>query len=187
MKALVTDKNKNTKIKEVNDFKGNNIVKTIKIGVDGTDKEVRENPNNRIPDSDDYIIMGHEAIGRVIKSDKFDKGDLVAPTVRRPTAGCKHCLNNRPDLCPPDHYVERGINGAHGFGSERFVERETEYLVKVPDILEDIGVLIEPLSIAEKGFNRAKNDLEDKNKDVSNALVLGAGSLGLLSSILLNS
>jgi glucose 1-dehydrogenase len=53
-----------------------------------------------------------------------------------------------------DTYYERGINLLHGFLTERYVE-DPEYIVKVPAALKEVGVLMEPVSIVEKGVEQA--------------------------------
>ena len=53
-----------------------------------------------------------------------------------------------------DVYYERGINLRHGSLTEYYVEDAT-YIVTLPDTLREVGVLLEPLTVAEKGLNQA--------------------------------
>ena len=52
-----------------------------------------------------------------------------------------------------DTYFERGINLRHGFLTEYVVD-EPEYIVRVPENLKDVGVLMEPMSVAQKPSSR---------------------------------
>ena len=79
-----------------------------------------------------------------------------------------------------DVYYERGINLLHGFLTERYVEDET-YVVPLPDSLRKVGVLLEPLSVSEKGLNQAY-EIQRRLKiwKPERAAVLGSGTIGLL-------
>lgn len=48
-------------------------------------------------------------------------------------------------------YYERGINLRHGFLTEYYVD-EPGYIVKVPQGLKEVGVLLEPTAVVEKGM-----------------------------------
>src|SRR5208282_5924990 len=87
----------------------------------------------------------------------------------------------RRDLCISGKYTERGIMGLHGYFTERAVDAE-EDLVRVPLKLLDCGVLIEPLSIAEKAIARA---LAVHEGEPQTALVLGLGPIGMLAAMAL--
>ena len=163
--------------------KGNTRIRTLRVGIDGTDREVLNKEDGKpYPENDDFLVMGHEAVGRVEESEKFSKDTLVVPTVRRPTCGCDYARKGRSDLCPEGHYQERGIEGLHGFGCEEFFEKD-DNLVEIPEELEKIGVLVEPLSIFEKAFSEIKKAQERISFEPENCLVLGAGSIGLLSAM----
>src|SRR5881296_1657934 len=41
------------------------LVKVLRVGVDGTDKEINAAEYGAAPPGDDYLIMGHESFGRV--------------------------------------------------------------------------------------------------------------------------
>ena len=58
------------------------------------------------------------------------------------------------DLTTDDVYYERGINLLHGFLTEQYVE-DAQYLVKVPRGVREVGVLLEPLTVVEKGISQA--------------------------------
>jgi threonine dehydrogenase-like Zn-dependent dehydrogenase len=105
-------------------------------------------------------------------------------TVRRPGASI-YDLIGAYDMTTEDTYYERGINLLHGFLTERYVE-DPEYIVKVPAALKEVGVLVEPVSIVEKGVEQA---YEIQRRlgiwHPRRAAVVGAGSLGLLATLVL--
>src|ERR687898_417578 len=83
------------------------------------------------------------------------RGVLFVPMVRRPCSRpeCSACRAGHPDFCETGAYLERGIVGAHGFLAEQVVEDE-RYLVPLARQIRDVGVLAEPLTIAEKGLRQ---------------------------------
>lgn len=100
-------------------------------------------------------MLGHEALGEVLDVGSavrtLKRGDLVAMTVRRPCNDdtCVACRVGRQDFCVTGCFRERGIKEADGFMTELVVEDE-RYLVPVLRSLADVGVLVEPLTIAAK-------------------------------------
>lgn len=64
------------------------LVKLIRVGVDGTDKEINAAEYGAPPPGDDYLILGHENFGRVEEVgpsvSEFAVGDYVVASVRRP-------------------------------------------------------------------------------------------------------
>lgn len=87
-------------------------------------------------------------------------------------------------MCITGDYTERGISGAHGFMAEFFVERK-DWLVKVPRGLEKDAVFLEPISVAEKALRRAMEMQQMAPWSPRRALILGAGTLGLLQVAIL--
>src|SRR6056297_1027676 len=65
---------------------GEALVRTLRVGVDGTDHEVIAGSHGGFPEGEDHLVLGHEAVGVVEAADgtAFEEGDVVAPTVRRP-------------------------------------------------------------------------------------------------------
>jgi threonine dehydrogenase-like Zn-dependent dehydrogenase len=118
------------------------------------------------------------------------RGDLAVVTVRRPCPHerCGPCRKGRQDFCITGDFTERGIKGAHGYMTE-FVVDEEQYMVKVPKELREVAVLLEPLTVAEKAaeqvrvlVQRLPGDLKDDPSQL-NAVVLGAGPIGLLGAM----
>jgi len=162
---------------------GEALIRTLRVGVDGTDHEVIAGAHGGSPEGEDYLVLGHEAVGVV--EDPHDttlsKGDVVVPTVRRPPNGSnRYFENNEPDMAPDGQYHERGIVGAHGFMAEYFTSPESA-LVTVPPELAEYGFLVEPISITEKAVEHAEASRSAFEWAPESALVLGNGSLGLIT------
>lgn len=167
---------------------GEVLVRTLRVGIDGTDHDVIENAHGGFPADDDYLILGHEAVGVVEDPNgtSFDAGDIVTPTVRRqPPSGTNgYFERGEADMAPPECTVERGIDGAHGFMSEYFTSPE-ENLVEIPRELAEYGMLVEPISVSEKALELAAASRSTFDWEPESALVLGNGSLGLLTVAML--
>jgi threonine dehydrogenase-like Zn-dependent dehydrogenase len=166
---------------------GEALVRTLRVGVDGTDHEVIAGEHGGTPEGEDHIVLGHEAVGVVEDPNDtpFAVGDLVVPTVRRPPNGAnEYFARGEPDMAPGGQYHERGIDGDHGFMSEYFTS-PAEYLVSVPRELAELGFLVEPASIAEKAIEHATASRSAFHWDPESAVVLGNGSLGLLTLAIL--
>lgn len=84
-----------------------------------------------------------------------------------------------------DNYTERGINRAHGYLTEHYVD-DAQYIVKIPQGLKQVGVLLEPLSIVEKGIAQAY-EIQRRLRvwRPRRAAVMGAGTVGLLATLVL--
>ncbi len=139
------------------------LVDMLRVGVCGTDREVINGhipPHIGLPEGAEYIVVGHEAVGRVAEVGPAVQGlrvgDLVVPTVRRGCGACPACAVGQADLCYTGKVRERGIVGLHGFLAEQIVERE-EHLIPVPNELEAVAPLVESLTTPEKALRRIGN------------------------------
>jgi glucose 1-dehydrogenase len=162
------------------------LVQVLRVGVDGTDKEINAAEYGQAPPGYDFLVIGHECFGRVMEVGPYVSelmpGDYVVPTVRRP-GGSFYDQVGQYDMTVEDTYLERGINLRHGYLTELFVD-DPEYLVKVPRGLKDVAVLLEPTSIIEKGIIQAyEAQRRFKIWRPKKAAVLGAGTVGLLAAL----
>ncbi len=163
-------------------------IKILRVGVDGTDKEINAAEYGAAPTGDDYLIVGHESFGRVEavgpNVTEFKPGDYVALTVRRPGSSIYDEIGTY-DMTTDDTYFERGINLRHGYLTEYVVD-EPEYIIRVPENLKEVGVLIEPMSVAQKAIEQAYR-IQQRLRvwRPKRAAVLGASTLGLLSTLVL--
>jgi threonine dehydrogenase-like Zn-dependent dehydrogenase len=165
------------------------LVSMLEAGVCGTDEELNSGIIGEAPAGSDFLIIGHENLGRVAsvgKNVRYPRvGDLVVATVRRPCPGrCYACRVAEPDMCSSGDYLERGIKGMHGYMAEYYVE-SPEYLVQVPPELRKVAVLTEPLSIVEKAVAELFKVQERLTWRPVRALVAGAGPIGMLAAFIL--
>lgn len=171
---------------------GEVLLRTLRVGIDGTDHEVVRGNHGGFPSGDDYQVLGHEAVAVVEAANgtELREGDLVVPTVRRLPNGTEsdrdgYFERGEPDMAPEGHYVERGIVGAHGYMAE-YVTSAPEYLVPVPESFARHGFLIEPISNSEKAIEHAQATRSAFEWQPESAVVLGNGPLGLLTLAMLD-
>jgi glucose 1-dehydrogenase len=164
------------------------LVEVSRVGVDGTDKEINDAEYGDAPEGYTFLVTGHESFGRVLEVGPnvqgIQPGDYVVATVRRPGSTIYDQIGTY-DMTTDATYFERGINLLHGYLTERYVD-DLEYMVRVPAALKEVGVLLEPTSIAEKGVEQAY-EIQRRLKVwwPQRAAVVGAGSLGLLATLIL--
>jgi threonine dehydrogenase-like Zn-dependent dehydrogenase len=169
------------------DLKPNEVLFRIHMaGVCGTDRELAQFSFGYPPAGSSFMILGHEATGEVVAAgssvNHVQAGDTVAPMVRRSCSpACDTCAAGRRDYCRTGRYTERGIFGAHGYFT-KFAVDDAADLVVVPQNRTDFGVLIEPLSVVEKAVQRA---LDVHPWTPRTAVVLGGGTIGILSALVL--
>src|SRR3954463_8230498 len=164
------------------------LVKVLRVGVDGTDKEINAAEYGAAPPGFDYLITGHESFGRVVETGpnvtELRVGDYVVATVRRPGSSIYDQIGTY-DMTTDDMYYERGINLRHGYLSEYYVD-DPEYIVKIPPGLKDVAVLLEPTTVVEKGIAQAY-EIQRRLRvwRPRKAAVMGAGTIGLLAALVL--
>jgi threonine dehydrogenase-like Zn-dependent dehydrogenase len=164
------------------------LVEVLRVGVDGTDKEINDAEYGAPPEGYNFLVTGHESFGRVLEVGPnvrdLKPGDYVVATVRRPGSSIYDRIGTY-DMTTDETYYERGINLRHGYLTERYVD-DPEYIVKVPAALKEVGVLLEPTSVAEKGIEQAY-EIQRRLRvwRPMRAAVVGAGTLGLLATLAL--
>ncbi len=190
MRALVTTPGRADAIEvaEVPDPRpadGRVLVRTLEVGVCGTDREIAEGLFGVAPDGAERLVLGHELLG-VVEQDAhgFARGDLVTASVRRSCGHCLACAEDAPDACLTGDYLERGITRLDGFASE-LVSEDPAHLVPVPRSLGRLGVLAEPASICARGIRQARAIGARQPWGPVRALVLGTGAIGMLAGYLL--
>ncbi len=170
-------------------------LRMIEVGVCGTDREIAAFEYGEPPPGSDHLVIGHESLAEVADVGSgvttLQPGDLVVPMVRRPCphASCRPCRSGRQDFCSTGDFRERGIKQEHGYMAELVVD-DQEYMTPVPDALLRVGVLVEPLTIAEKALEEVEHIQRrlpwgtEATVDHT-AVVLGAGPVGLLGAMAL--
>ncbi|HLL16355.1 MAG TPA: glucose 1-dehydrogenase [Pyrinomonadaceae bacterium] len=132
-------------------------LRVLEVGVCGTDKEICAFEYGTPPAGSPYLLLGHESLSEVVETgegvERLKRGDLVVASVRRPCPHetCAACRMGRQDFCFTGDFTERGIKGRHGYLTE-FVVDDERYMNVLPAQLREIGVLVEPLTIAEKAL-----------------------------------
>lgn len=176
-------------------------LRMIEAGVCGTDKEICAFEYGTPPAGSEQLVIGHESLGEVVEVGpevtRVKVGDLVVPMVRRPCPHdyCVACRSDRQDFCFTGDFQERGIKERHGFMAQ-FVVDDEKYMNPVPTEMRDVAVLVEPLTIAEKGLMQVWQVQQrlpwgcpvTPGKAAAHchrALVLGAGPVGLLGAMAL--
>jgi threonine dehydrogenase-like Zn-dependent dehydrogenase len=179
---------------------GDALIAVLDVGICGTDREIARFEYGSPPPGSPYLVIGHESLGRVLEVGsavtRVKPGDLVATMVRRPCdhAECRACSRDRQDFCFTGDFTERGIKGRHGFMTERVVD-DQRFMHVIPGHLRDVGVLVEPLTIAEKALIQVW-DVQERlpwtaagvppgSGHGEKAVVLGAGPVGLLGALAL--
>ena len=170
-------------------------VQVRRVGICGTDREEASGGRARAPEGHTDLVIGHEMFGQVVAVGpavtRVKPGDFAVFTVRRGCGECVPCLMNRSDMCRTGNYHERGIWGLDGYQAEFVVDKE-QYIVRVPPELEPLGVLTEPLSVAEKAIDEAIRVQAARLPDAGatpnwmfgrRCLVAGLGPIGLLAAL----
>ena len=164
------------------------LVRILRVGVDGTDREINAAEYGAAPDGYDFLVIGHEGFGQVVEVGPgvttLQPGDYVVATVRRPGTSIYDVIGTN-DMTTDDTYFERGINLRHGYLTEYYVD-DAEFIVKIPQGLKEVGVLLEPTTVVEKGIAQAY-EIQRRLRvwRPRKAAVLGAGTIGLLAAMAL--
>ncbi|MBI2426956.1 MAG: glucose 1-dehydrogenase [Candidatus Kerfeldbacteria bacterium] len=179
------------------------LIRILQTGIGGTDRSLLKHHLVDPPETDDFLILGHETFGVV--EDLGDqvrglkKGDVIVPMVRRGCGICPSCRHNKSDYCYTGLFKEHGIHKLHGFLTSYTVV-PAKYVVKVPRGLRDVAIWAESLSIVEKAIaqmrlvqmrvpnlcDHPQHEWHDKNwGGCKRALVIGAGPIGFLATALL--
>jgi glucose 1-dehydrogenase len=176
-------------------------LRILEVGVCGTDREIAAFQYGTPPAGSPHLVIGHESLGEVVEVGPevrtLRPGDLAVTMVRRPCPHptCVACRAGRQDFCFTGDFTERGIKGRHGFMTEEVVDDE-RYMHVLPPPLRDVGVLVEPLTIAEKALIQV-DEVQQRlpwacpvepgsgRQACHRAVVLGAGPVGLLGAMAL--
>jgi glucose 1-dehydrogenase len=176
-------------------------LRMLEAGLCGTDKEICAFEYGTPPSGSEQLVIGHESLGEVVEVGpnvtRVKVGDLVVPMVRRPCPHdyCVACRADRQDFCFTGDFQERGIKERHGFMAQFVLDHE-KYMNLVPREMRDVAVLVEPLTIAEKGLTQVWQVQQrlpwscpvTPGKAAAyrhRAVVLGAGPVGLLGAMAL--
>ncbi len=188
MKALVFAPPSTAAVRDVPvlDEPGAVEVAAVAVGVCGTDREIVHGELGETPPGDDYLILGHESLGRVVAdpSGTFEPGDLVVAVVREPDpVPCPNCAAGEWDMCRNGRWTEHGIKGAHGYARERY-RLDPARAVRLDPRLAPVGVLLETASILAKAWEHVERIGARALFSPGRVLVTGAGPVGLLAALM---
>ncbi|PYR56540.1 MAG: hypothetical protein DMF85_16260, partial [Acidobacteria bacterium] len=140
------------------------------------------------PAGDRHLIIGHENVGVIEDVGRrvrgWRRGQIVVATVRRPCGRCFNCGRGENDMCTSGLFSERGIRRRHGYMAQYYAESPA-FLHRIPKALANVAVLLEPLSIVEKGIDHSFRLQRRFLWKPRTAVVLGAGPIGLLAAAVL--
>lgn len=175
-------------VPEPSPSQGTVLARTTALGVCATDREIVAGHYGTAPAGEDWLILGHESLGRVQSAPPesgLQPGDFIVGIVRRPDpVPCPACAAGQWDMCHNGRYSERGIKGLHGFGSELF-RIEAGFAVKIDPALDRLGVLLEPASILAKAWEEiALIERRAPPPARRTLLVTGAGPIGLIAGLM---
>jgi threonine dehydrogenase-like Zn-dependent dehydrogenase len=163
------------------------LVRTLAVGICGTDTEILNGRYGRAPRGRERLIIGHEAVGIVEAGGGPGcpaVGELVVGIVRRPDpVPCANCAAGEWDMCRNGLYSECGIKELDGFCAEYFAA-DARFLVSVPRALGDLAVLVEPTSVVAKAWEHIQRIGSRVLWEPRRALITGAGPIGLLAALL---
>jgi threonine dehydrogenase-like Zn-dependent dehydrogenase len=150
------------------------LVKVLRVGVDGTDREINAAEYGTAPEGYDFLVIGHEGFGQVEAIGPnvsfLRPGDFVVATVRRPGKSLYDAIGLQ-DMTTDDQYFERGINLRHGYLTEYYIEDE-DFVVKIPQGLREVGVLLEFVlgnKVMVGSVNASRDNFETGVRDMSQA------------------
>jgi len=186
-RALVTEPGTahSTRVEEIPATDGEVLLRPVEVGICGTDREIAHGLFGAPPAAGSPLVLGHEMLAVVARDGGgFSAGDLVTATVRRSCGHCPACDEGAPDSCLTGDYSERGITRLDGFACELLGE-DADQLIPVPRSLDRLGVLAEPTSICERALRHARTIGGRQPWQLRRALVLGAGAVGTITTLLL--
>jgi glucose 1-dehydrogenase len=176
-----------TELPEPPESDGPVLVKTLAVGVCGTDLEIIGGEYGWAPPGEVRLAIGHESIGEVIEAPAdsgLAAGDLVVAIVRRPDpVPCANCAVGEWDMCKNGQYTEWGIKAHHGYARERY-RITPDFVVKVDPGLGHLGVLLEPTTVVAKAWDHIERIGHRANWQPKKVLITGAGPIGLLAALL---
>ena len=183
MKALVFSSTKKLIYKTVPKpklKKNETLIKVLATGICGSDMhafngldKVKKKPP---------IILGHEVIGINLQKNKYC---AINPIIS--CSKCEYCKKNMEHLCSKLSMIgmTKPIKKNGGFAEFLSIPRSNVLNIPKNKNLYNF-TLIEPTAVALHAINLSKKHI-DKDLSKLNILIIGAGSIGLLTALILKS
>ncbi len=153
------------------------VFKVEAVGICGSDMHgYHGHDSRRVPP----LILGHDASGHVVEGPCKGRRAILNPLI---TCGaCEHCQGGRPNLCAARELI--GMNRPGAFAD--LIAIPERNLIDIPEDMDPVkAALTEPAATALHAVTLAERALHRPIAEGS-ALVLGGGSIGLLSALLLH-
>lgn len=126
------------------------------------------------------VILGHEFCGHVVKLGTTVKslhiGDRVVVNPNNYCGVCSYCRRNMPNQC--ENLEALGIEYDGAFAKYCVVREKVAYKIS-EGVPAEVAACVEPLACAVNGLNKVSV------KPGDNAVVIGAGPIGLIIAMLL--
>lgn len=157
------------------------IIKVFGCGLCGSDiVKIR----NAAPENENNIVLGHEVVGEIVEinsNSNFKIGDIVSLGHHYPCFDCEYCRIEAYSMCKT--FKESNIFPCGFSEFIRVDDNHLKYTVyRVCDNLShQEAAFLEPLACVIRAIRRAGYKLKEDNSK-SNALVLGLGSIGLITA-----
>ena len=94
------------------------LVRMLRVGLDGTDREIKDGEYGAAPPGYDFLVMGHESFGIVegvgLQVTELAPGDFVVGLVRRPGNSIYDVIG-RPDMAPTTNTMNMALTCCTAF------------------------------------------------------------------------
>ena len=155
---------------------GDALISIQSVGICGSDMHAYlGHDERRVPP----LILGHEAVGTVLEGSQPGQKVVLNPLIS--CGVCENCIDGRQNLC-----AERDLIGMYRAGA--FAEQiaiPERNLIAVPDDMSSAhAALTEPGATGLHAVLLAEGAMKRPISE-SKALVIGAGSVGLLTALIL--
>ena len=130
------------------------------------------------------LVMGHEFCGVVTdpgnRSD-LRAGDRVTALPISPCGNCPACLTGNPQYCPETWSNAVGLSLTCPGGLAPKIKVRSDMVIKVPDTVSDEeAAMVEPASVGLHSVHLANIKVGER------VLVIGAGNIGIVTSMIAN-
>ena len=180
MQALVYERPHRLVYQSVDDlkleFQDDQYIKVLATGICGSDLHAfMGHDQRRVPP----MVLGHEIFGEVLEGRL--KGQKVCVNPILSCFNCQYCKEGRENICPNRKML--GMNVSGGF-AQYIIAPAKNCIVVDQDLDDKQAALAEPLATACHAVDLVKTT-SFKDLQHSKTLVIGAGSIGILCTMML--